>query len=113
MAWPANVPPKADLRAALRAAHPWLDDERFREVSAGDCDRCHAEPRLVVTCGPRGGEYGRRCATDDDWCDGHAAEAAATLAWLRALPDDANEIATLWWYATGELRYRPRYVPLK
>jgi hypothetical protein len=113
MAWPANVPPKAELRESLRREHPWLDDERFRAVSAGDCDRCASEPRLVVTCGPRGGEHGRRCVTIDDFCPGHADEATATVEWLASLPGDADEIAVLWWYATGELRYRPRYAPLK
>jgi hypothetical protein len=107
MAWPEGVPPKAALRESLRAAHPWLDSTEFgpRNVVAGDCDRCHAEPRLVQTCGPDGGSYGRACATESDWCDGHADEAAAALAWLRALPDDADDVAYLWWLATGEVRY--------
>jgi hypothetical protein len=113
MAWPANVPPNAELRASLERAHPWLADERFRDVSAGDCDRCGAEPRLVRTCGPGAGELGRACATEDDFCAGHADEGAATVAWLASLPEDADEIAVLWWYGTGELRYRPRYTPLK
>ena len=106
MSWPTGVPPKAALRASLLAAHPWLADDRFgpRNVTAGDCARCHAEPRLVGTCGPAGGEYGRRCAVEDDWCDGHADEAADALAYLRALPDDADDVAYLWWLATGELR---------
>ncbi|HVF06206.1 MAG TPA: hypothetical protein VNA20_15295 [Frankiaceae bacterium] len=110
MSWPAGVPPKRELNAALRQAHPWLDDDRFgpRNVTAGDCDRCRAEARLVQTCGPSGGEYGRRCATEDDWCDGHADEAAAALAWLAALPDDADEVAYLWWLSTGEVRTLPR-----
>lgn len=120
MAWPEGVPPKAELRERLRAAHPWLDDLRFgpRNVSAGECDRCGAEPRLVLTCGPSGGEYGRRCAEPDDWCDGHADEADEARAWLDALPPDADEIAWLWWLSTGEVRYSGdggsrRYVPLK
>lgn len=115
MAWPDGVLPKQQLRAQLLRAHPWLADDRFgpRTVTAGDCDRCRAEPRLVLTCGPDGGEYGRRCATTGDWCDGHAPEADEALAWLSALPDDADEIAYLWWFATGELRYRARYPPLK
>lgn len=118
MAWPPGVPPKAELRESLRGAHPWLDDDRFgpRNVNAGTCDRCGAEPRLVLTCGPSGGEYGRRCAAEDDWCDGHVDEAAEALAWLAALPEDADEIAWLWWLSTGEVRYSGqsrRYVPLK
>ncbi|HEV2889541.1 MAG TPA: hypothetical protein VGX28_04125 [Frankiaceae bacterium] len=118
MAWPDGVPPKAELRERLRATHPWLDDPRFgpRNVGAGECDRCGAEPRLVLTCGPGGGEYGRRCATPDDWCDGHADEADEALAWLAALPADADEVAWLWWLSTGEVRYSGesrRYLPLK
>ena len=107
MSWPAGVPPKRGLQAALRAAHPWLDDDRFgpRNVTAGDCARCGAEPRLVRTCGPGGGEYGRRCAAEDDWCEGHADEAADALSWLAALPDGADEVAYLWWLSTGEVRY--------
>jgi hypothetical protein len=107
MSWPTGVPPKHELREALRAAHPWLDDDRFgpRNVTAGDCDRCGAEPRLVQTCGPGGGEYGRRCAAEDDWCEGHAAEAADALAWLAALPDEVDDVAYAWWLSTGEVRY--------
>lgn len=118
MAWPDGVPPKAELRERLRREHPWLDDDRFgpRNVVAGECDRCGAEPRLVQTCGPGGGEYGRRCATPEDWCDGHADEAADALAYLRGLPDDADDLAWLWWLSTGEVRYSGasrRYMPLR
>ena len=107
MAWPAGVPPKAELRAALLREHAWLAHEAFgpRNVVAGDCDRCAAEARLVQTCGPSGGSYGRRCAVEDDWCEGDAGEAAEALRWLAALPDDADEVAYLWWLSTGELRY--------
>lgn len=62
---------------------------------------------MVQTCGPGGGEYGRECAREEDWCDGHADEAADALAWLRALPPDADQIAYLWWLATGEVRRSP------
>jgi len=117
MAWPEGVPPKAELRGRLLAGHPWLGDDRFgpRNVVAGECDRCGAEARLVQTCGPGGGEYGRRCASADDWCDGHADEAAEARAWLDALPPDADDVAWLWWLSTGEVRYSEsrRYVPLK
>jgi hypothetical protein len=117
MAWPEGVPPKAVLRERLLAEHRWLDDDRFgpRNVVAGECDRCGAEARMVQTCGPGGGEYGRRCATPDDWCEGHADEAADALAWLAALPPDADDLAWLWWLSTGEVRYSEsrRYVPLK
>lgn len=113
-AWPEGVPPKKELQAGLRREHPWLDDDRFgpRNVTAGDCERCGAEPRLVQTCGPSGGEYGRACATEDDWCDGHADEPADALRYLRALPDDADEAAYLWWLSTGEVRARPARAPL-
>jgi hypothetical protein len=117
MSWPDGVPPKAELRESLRRAHPWLDDLRFgpRNVDAGECDRCAAEPRLVQTCGPGAGQLGRRCATADDWCGGHADEAADALAYLHALPQDADDVAWLWWLSTGEVRYgsSARYVPLK
>ena len=114
-AWPPGVPPKKDLNERLRQEHPWLADDRFgpRNVTAGDCDRCGAEPRLVQTCGPDGGEYGRSCARETDWCDGHADEAADALRYLAALPHGADEVAYLWWLSTGELRYRERYPPLK
>ncbi|HEU0129888.1 MAG TPA: hypothetical protein VFQ85_02725 [Mycobacteriales bacterium] len=109
MRWPEGVPPKPELRAALRREHPWLDDAEFgpRNVTAGACDRCGAEARLVTTCGPQGGEYGRRCATPDDWCEGHAEEAARARAYLDALPPDADDVAWLWWLATGEVRPSP------
>jgi hypothetical protein len=117
MAWPEGVPPKPELRASLLREHRWLAHDALgpRNVVAGDCDRCHAEARLVETCGPGAGSYGRRCATGDDWCDGHADEAATALEWLRRLPEDADEIAYLWWLSTGELRYSAsvRYPPLK
>lgn len=107
--WPEGVPRKPELRDALRREHPWLDDERFgpRNVTAGDCDRCGAEARLVQTCGPDSGEYGRRCASADDWCEGHADEAADALRYLHDLPHDADEVAYLWWLGTGEVRARP------
>jgi hypothetical protein len=107
MGWPEGVPPKAELRAALLAAHPWLADDELgpRNVTAGDCDRCGAEPRLVQTCGPDGGEYGRACATEEDWCEGHAEDARQAIHWLRELPEDANDVAYLWWFSSGELRY--------
>ena len=115
MAWPDGVPPKEELRRRLRNEHPWLDDDRFGpcHVDAGDCDRCGTEPRLVSTCGPDGGQYGRRCAREPDWCEGHEDEAFQALVWLAALPGDADEIAYLWWLATGEIRYRAgmRYPP--
>jgi hypothetical protein len=117
MSWPDGVPPKAELRERLLRELPWLADDRFgpRNVDAGECDRCGAEPRLVITCGPDGGEYGRRCARAGDWCEGHADEAADALAYLAALPEDADDLAWLWWLATGEVRYSAsrRYVPLK
>ena len=113
--WPPGVPPKEQLHAQLLQTQPWLNDDRFgpRNVNAGDCQRCGAEARMVQTCGPDGGEYGRKCAREEDWCDGHADEAADALDWLKALPDNADEVAYLWWLSTGEVRYRLRYAPLK
>lgn len=104
---------KPALRQVLRARYPWLaaTDRGPQAVEAGECDRCGAEARLVATCGPIAwATLGRRCAADlgpDAWCPGHAEEAAATLAWLAALPDEADDVARLWWVATGEVRLDP------
>jgi len=56
---------------------------------------------------------GRRCATAlgaDAWCDGHRQEAAEALAWLSMLPAEADDVARLWWVATGEVRLDPALV---
>lgn len=98
------------LRDALRSAYPWLDETDVgpRSVEAGECDRCGDEARLVATCGPVAwAAIGRHCAADlgtDAWCDGHRADALRCLAWLRDLPDEADDVARLWWIATGEVR---------
>jgi hypothetical protein len=107
--WPSGAPRKDELRAMLRAAHPWLDHEELgpRNVEAGECDRCGDEARLVLTCGPDGGRLGRACAIAqgvDAWCEGHESEAVAALHWLAGLPADADQAARLWWLATGEVR---------
>ena len=110
VSWPPGAPSKAELRDRLRAAHPWLDDERFgpQTVDAGECENCGEEARLVQTCGPpSAAQLGRACALaagTDAWCEGHEEEAAAALAWLRRLPPDADQIARVWWLATGEVR---------
>lgn len=103
----------ADHRRALRGAlverYPWITDPDVgpRAVEAGECDRCGTEARLVTTCGPtRWAGLGRRCAAVvglRGWCDGHADDAARWLAHLRALPDEADTVARLWWVATGEV----------
>lgn len=104
---------KPALRAALRARHPWLGETELgpQAVEAGECDRCHAEVRLVATCGPVAWAHlGRACAAEigpQAWCDGHAGEAARALAWLAALPAEADEAARLWWVSTGEVRLDP------
>ncbi|HVM00015.1 MAG TPA: hypothetical protein VM324_12050 [Egibacteraceae bacterium] len=101
------------LRQTLRARYPWLadTDRGPQAVDAGECDRCGAEARLVATCGPVAwAALGRRCArrlAAGAWCDGHADEAAGALAWLAALPDEADDVARLWWVATGEVRLSP------
>lgn len=110
------------LRAALRRIHPWIADRDLgpQAVTAGECDGCGHEARLVEPCGPPPGwlgaaatpdwALGRRCAAVagvDGWCAGHEAEAVAALAWLAALPEDADLVARLWWLATGEIRPDP------
>lgn len=101
---------KPALRHALRQRYPWLAATRRgpQAVDAGECDRCGAEARMVATCGPTAwAALGRRCATalgSDAWCEGHAEEATTTLAWLAALPEEADDVARLWWVATGEVR---------
>ena len=104
---------KGALRAVLVERYPWLDDELWgpRNVEAGECDDCSAEARLVETCGPGAARYlGRRCAEArgvEAWCDGHAEEAAGALRWAEALPTEADDVARLWWVATGEVRLDP------
>jgi hypothetical protein len=104
---------KAVLRDALRSHHPWLDrdDVGPRAVSAGECERCGREARLVETCGPVPHRYiGRRCALElgtEAWCEGHAEDADSYLAWIAGLPEEADAVARLWWVATGEVRLDP------
>lgn len=107
---------KAVLREALRSHHPWLDDAEHgpRSVAAGECDRCGHEARLVETCGPTPHRYlGRRCAQQlglEAWCEGHRDRGRAALDWLEALPDEADDVARLWWVATGEVRLDPSLI---
>ncbi len=104
---------RARLRHALVARYPWVTDREWgpAAVEAGECDGCGAEARLVRTCGPASGEYvGRRCAAalgPDAWCDGHEDDAASALAWLSALPGEADLVARVWWVATGEVAPPP------
>lgn len=104
---------RAALRRALRHRYPWLDrdDVGPRAVRAGECDRCGAEPRLVEGCGPGAYRYlGRRCAQElgtAAWCAGHATEARRLMGWLAGLPATADDVARLWWVATGEVRLDP------
>lgn len=105
--------PRAALRDALRAAHPWLGatDWGPQAVDAGECDRCGHAPRLLPTCGPVEWQaLCRDCANDlstDAWCDGHHEEALAALAWAAHLPDDWPDVVRLWWIATGEVGLPP------
>lgn len=104
---------KPALRQALRERYPWVQatERGPQAVDAGECERCGGEARLVATCGPIAwAALGRRCAAElgeDAWCAGHHAEAAATLAWLADLPEVADDVARLWWVATGEVRVDP------
>ncbi len=117
-----------DLRRALLERYPWLDDTEHgpRTVEAGECDRCAAEARLLAPCGPPpvrevagriGPDWGlgRRCAATlgvEGWCDGHEVAARTALAWLAALPPEADDVARLWWVATGEVRVDPAIIGL-
>ncbi|MDP8962304.1 MAG: hypothetical protein M3N32_11910 [Actinomycetota bacterium] len=101
---------KQVLREALRAHYPWLDREDLgpRAVEAGECDHCGNEARLVPTCGSTPYRaLGRRCALRlglESWCAGHGEDAQEALDWLRSLPREADDVARLWWVATGEAR---------
>lgn len=113
-----------ELRETLRARYPWLDETDVgpRSVEAGECDRCQAEVRLVEPCGPlpelavpasRDWALGRRCVIElggDAWCDGHRAEGVAARRWLARLPEEADDVARLWWVATGEVQLDPEVV---
>ena len=104
------------LRAALVARYGWVDDLEWgpAAVEAGECDGCGAEARVAQVCGPGAAEFlGRRCVVQqgpDAWCDGHAEDAAAAVAWAEHLPPEANVVARLWWVATGEVRLDPDLV---
>jgi hypothetical protein len=114
----------AELCDALRRRYPWVahTDIGPRAVEAGECDRCQAEVRMVEPCGPlpdlavpasRDWALGRRCVAElgeEAWCDGHQAEGAAARRWLACLPDEADDVARLWWVATGEVRVDPELV---
>lgn len=118
---PAVDVDRAGLRAALRRAYPWVVDPEVgpSTVAAGECDACGAEPRVVAPCGPpprglaaAGPDWalGRRCAVTlgvGAWCQGHAVEAAAAIARCADLPGEADDVARLWWVATGEVRLDP------
>ncbi len=108
---------RAGLRRSLIAAYPWLADPEHgpATVEAGECDRCGHEARLVTTCGPTSWPaLGRRCADevgDDAWCDGHADDGIVARAWLHALPPEADDVARIWWVATGEVRIAELAIP--
>ena len=122
-----------DLRRALLARYPWLATTDYgpQAVEAGECDACGAEARLVAPCGPPppvvvrravgpagrglGPDWGlgRRCTLalgDEGWCGGHHAEGAQARSWLAGLPDEVDDVARLWWVATGEVRLDPDLV---
>ena len=101
---------RARLRDLLLSRYPWLSDPETgpQSVSAGECDRCGNEARLVGTCGPGSwSAIGRRCAHDlgvTAWCEGHVDDARRHLAALASLPPEADIVARWWWVATGEVR---------
>lgn len=115
------------LRRALRRRYAFVDhpDLGPRSVTAGECDRCGREPRMVQPCGPPPDDLpasatpdwalGRACARAigvEGWCDGHVEEAQEALAWLAGLPSEADEVTRLWWVATGEVRPDGRLVAM-
>jgi hypothetical protein len=108
---------RARLRAALLEVAPWLreDDVGPRAVDAGPCDACGDAPRVLPTCGPAGhAALCPVCALQlglDAWCDGHADEARAALAWAAALPPRWRDLVVLWWVATGEVRAAATSMP--
>lgn len=99
---------RAALRAALRAAYPWVADPDVgpSAVEAGECERCARRPRCIPTCGPV--PWTALCPDcahevgDDAWCDGHRDDGLRHRAWGRALPSEWATVARLWWVATGE-----------
>ena len=101
---------RAALRRALLDAAPWLGATEVgpQAVDAGRCDRCDDAPRLLPTCGPTGADaVCRRCAEalgDDGWCDGHLDQGRSARRWASQLPEGWEQVVTLWWVATGELR---------
>lgn len=117
---------RAALRRVLRAHYPFVTATEWgpAAVAAGECDRCGEEPRMVQPCGPPPDDLpapatpdwalGRDCAAavgPAGWCDGHTEEAEEALDWLARLPDDADDVARLWWIATGEVRPDPLLLP--
>jgi hypothetical protein len=108
---------RAALRRALREAEPWLaaTDVGPQAVDAGPCDRCGQRPRLLPTCGPTPWPaLCRDCADGvglEAWCDGHADDGRAALAWARTLPSHWDVAVTVWWVATGELALESLVLP--
>ena len=100
-------------RSALSAAAPRLqhDEAGPRAVDAGQCDRCDVRPRLLPTCGPVAWRaLCRDCGLEvglDGWCDGHAEDARALLAWAADLPAWWGDAGVLWWVSTGEVGAPP------
>lgn len=98
------------LRRALLDAAPWLaaTDVGPQAVTAGNCDRCGEQPRLLPTCGPA--PYEALCGGcaeeegDDAWCEGHRLDGRSARTWAEGLPDGWADLVVLWWVATGEIR---------
>ncbi|CAN5843894.1 hypothetical protein BH24ACT15_BH24ACT15_28370 [soil metagenome] len=121
--WIASPGGRADLRRQLQGRYDWLANVDIgpQAVTAGECDVCGQEARMVQPCGPppsslgsaAGPDWalGRRCAEQagvEGWCDGHRDQAVQALAWLRQLSPNADVVARLWWLATGEVRPDPQ-----
>ena len=120
-----NIQERRALRNVLLDRAPWLANTDIgpQSVSAGECDTCGDEVRLVQPCGPPPQTLGRAATPDwalgracaiavgvAGWCSGHEEEAQGCLDWLTGLPPDADVIARLWWLASGEVRPDPALV---
>ncbi|MDQ3710263.1 MAG: hypothetical protein M3387_13335 [Actinomycetota bacterium] len=89
---------KPGLRRALRQRSAWLDHHDLgpAAVDAGECDRCGAEAPVDL----------------DLWTECyrlrlHERGGGRDLGLAGAVPAEADDVARLWWAATGEVRLDP------